>query len=1368
MNKTRRYTLLAALAIFGILSAIYTINPNRWRTQQMLESKGKHTGKDFMLSSLNVTAIAQDTRKLIWIGTSAGINVYNGHDYIQFFHDSEDSTALPDDYINVLHRDKKGRMWIGTQNGLARYESGYRFHRFTLPSANSNILEIEDAHHRAAEGAKDAEEDAVEDAVTVSNGQERFLVEGDEVKKLDSPKAHSTDEPFQKAIKEKRRKKIERDLKDWIHLYPDFLLSLNKPKELISTTFKDAGGNLWIGYRNAGHQVISENVIAYKYANRNPLADATRGMDITAVQTVGNHILAGTTLRLFVYEAKKGEPNYYYYEKNTSLNNIVPLDDNQFWVVGNSYIKSCRILPGNQLATLGTFRSSSISSNTTDGSSQSNTTDDSSLSSNSPSLGCGTRQASDVYVSCQAPYIIKYPFGAAKAEFIACRSSWYDAETQLTTLQDGRILLFMKNMHLAILSPATQKITELEVSGAPKHGNIDPAFARQDSRGNIWLGTKRAGLYRFTLKDRKLEKMDFVNDVHVQGLLEDDRHQIWITTLKNAICYQPASGAVLMNSLVSSSQNEWNRQYFDNSICISPTGNLVFGSSDGCIFLPQEAGDQNLMANKKVIANKEDPDKKEAEDNKENLGNQKQPGNQHLEIYDQSKALEKGLRIYSLDVKTKDGEALAMNDDVHDGDSYTLAYDENDLSLSFFYPNYSRRSSLMFQYKLEGYDKNWREPSYDHTARFANLSPGRYTFRLRLVNSEHLPALAEQSIEITILPAPWFSAAAWWFYFCCLVLLLSYIASLYLHIRTNRMLLLQEQHEREREQRTNEMNMNFFANISHEFRNPITIIAGPLLSLKQDKSLPAQAQKTLNRVCLSVNRMLKLIDQMLDFNQLETDALRLKVAKVDVRKELLQLIASFEESTRVRGIRLETRFEDGKEENSRIGGGEEESNYLVWLDADKLEKVMDNLFTNALKHTGNQGIIRITASCRDGRLMVSIFNNGEPIEESRLKDVFKRYYQLSVTEGNHHYGWGTGIGLYYVKRLIGLHHGEISVRNVISQENGENEEDETRKDGASGVEFSFWIPVDQSIYTPSEQVKEKTGVMQIPLDDIHGISTEEEKEAEEKPSTDSAEESSESPKKPKILVVDDDIDVAQYITSLLSHDYTVVNRYSAEEALADLEQVKPDLILSDIIMGKMSGYDFCKTIKQNLLFSHIPVILITAKSNMNEQITGLRLGAVAYITKPFDPLYLKAMVQTQLHNMATLRKGLVDSTDTETLDAPVANTLSDQDRKFMDELYALMEKRSAEMELNVTTVCHDLLISQSKFSYKLKELTGETPGSFFRRYKLNKAARLLLEGQYNVSEVAVMIGFNTAAHFSVAFKKQFGVTPSEFQSSSHS
>ncbi len=198
-------------------------------------------------------------------------------------------------------------------------------------------------------------------------------------------------------------------------------------------------------------------------------------------------------------------------------------------------------------------------------------------------------------------------------------------------------------------------------------------------------------------------------------------------------------------------------------------------------------------------------------------------------------------------------------------------------------------------------------------------------------------------------------------------------------------------------------------------------------------------------------------------------------------------------------------------------------------------------------------------------------------------------------------------------------------------------------------------------------------------------------------------------------------------------------------------------------MGGMSGYEFCHEVKSNLMFSHTPVILITAKSNMEEQIEGLKQGAMAYITKPFDPTYLKAMVETLLANMRLLRQRLGESTDTDDLSPAVADTLSPQDRKFMDELYSLMEKRSAEQELNVSTVSHDLLISQSKFNYKLKQLTGETPGTFFRKYKLNKAAQWLKEGTYNVSEVAVKTGFSTAAHFSVAFKKQFGVSPSDYR-----
>lgn len=498
--------------------------------------------------------------------------------------------------------------------------------------------------------------------------------------------------------------------------------------------------------------------------------------------------------------------------------------------------------------------------------------------------------------------------------------------------------------------------------------------------------------------------------------------------------------------------------------------------------------------------------------------------------------------------------------------------------------------------------------------------------------------------------------------------------------------------------------------------------------------------------------MLRLIDQMLDFNQLETDELRLRVVEVDAAKKLRQQVASFEESARVKDIKLELVIKHG--------------NYRMWLDGDKVEKIMGNLFTNALKHTSPGGVIRISAHVDDDILVVSVFNSGKLIAEDRMQDVFKRYYQLADSQDSDLYGWGTGIGLYYVKRLVELHHGSVRVKNikVVS---------ETLEEASlrNGVEFCFALPADKSIYNKVEIADREKRVMQIPLE----VTSEEgrtlEVKSEEGRVKNSLAENGNSSVKtshsgknlPRILIVDDDVDVAQYLHSIFASAYEVVNRYSAEEALADLEEVKPDLILSDVIMGQMSGFEFCKFLKSNLSFSHIPVILITAMSTMSEQIDGLQLGAVAYVTKPFDPVYLKALVKSQLHNMQMLRQRLSESTETGSLSAKVADTLSLQDQKFMDELYRWMEKRSAEQDLNVATVCHDMLISPAKFNYKIKELTGETPGIFFRKYKLNKAAAWLREGKYSITEIAVLTGFSTAAHFSVAFKKQFGVSPSEYQ-----
>ncbi len=1255
-------------AMFCLLAAFYCLDSGRKATLALLKEKGKTATKDYMLSSQSVTSIASDRRELVWIGTSAGINVYDGKDYVQFSYDIKDTTALPDDYINVLHLDRKGRMWVGTQNGLARYVGGYRFHRIPLPGENDNIIAIEDSPEK---------HDSL--AILVSDGNKTFHISGDE--KI-TPSARQIEPNNLKAP------------------LPKDHSILRKPVEVVSATFKDLGGNLWVGYRNAGIQVISQNRIAYKKANDNLLAENTKGIAILSMTTVGKHILASTALRIFIYDEQNQKIGQTLLKnifdslpapRKINLKNMVKYDDQHAWLVSDHQVLSCRI-SNERVEVL--HKSPVIL----------------------PMLGNGLAVDGHLYVSSRDGKLLRFRFDNLQPDTLRISSPHYTDDTEMVKLSNGDIMLFMSGMHLAIFSPKTGKLKELKVAGMPHNGNMDPAFVRQDSYGYLWLGTMRDGLYFMDMKKQYMRRVNvLLSDEHIEAMVEDANRQVWVTTMRNAFFLTHANKTFLMSSLLSASQDQDDWQFYANSVCLSPDGSVVFGSSDGCKFMPPLAMNTDF-----------------------------------LRTYVGTHA-SKMLNIFGLEVKNQEGKVFAVTDEVSRLSRYTFTYDENYLKFSFYYPSFSRRSALMCQYRLEGYDKDWQAPTYERVAHYSNLAPGKYTFHLRLISSMNRPALAERKIEIIIKPAPWWSSAAWLLYFGIIAFVLYTFNRLYLKARTNHLRLLEEQRETEREKRAKEMNMKFFANISHEFRNPLTIIAGPLMMLNADKTLPDSVHRILNHVCISVNRMLRLIDQMLDFNQLETDELRLRVVEVDAAKELRQQVASFEESARVKGIKLELVIKQG--------------NYQMWLDGDKVEKIMGNLFTNALKHTSPGGVIRISAHVDDDILKVSVFNSGKLMAEDKMQDVFKRYYQLADSQDSDLYGWGTGIGLYYVKRLVELHHGSVRVKNikVVSETSAE-------ASLRNGVEFSFALPADKSIYNKVEIADRGKRVMQIPLE----VMSEEERALEVKSEEgrvknslaekdDSTRNTSPSGKNlPRILIVDDDVDVAQYLHHIFASAYEVVNRYSAEEALADLEEVKPDLILSDVIMGKMSGFEFCKFLKSNLSFSHIPVILITAMSTMSEQIDGLQLGAVAYVTKPFDPVYLKALVKSQLHNMQLLRQRLSESTETASLSAKVADTLSLQDQKFMDELYRWMEKRSAEQELNVATVCRDMLISPAKFNYKIKELTGETPGIFFRKYKLNKAAAWLREGKYSISEIAVLTGFSTAAHFSVAFKKQFGVSPSEY------
>ena len=501
--------------------------------------------------------------------------------------------------------------------------------------------------------------------------------------------------------------------------------------------------------------------------------------------------------------------------------------------------------------------------------------------------------------------------------------------------------------------------------------------------------------------------------------------------------------------------------------------------------------------------------------------------------------------------------------------------------------------------------------------------------------------------------------------------------------------------------------MSFFANISHEFRTPLTMISGPATLLYEDTTLDRKQQQLASTIKWNSQRMLKLVNQLMDFNRLENDALKLQVSNCDIIQVIRQTIEMFQINIQEKDISLK---QYGIEDQ-----------FFVPIDPDKIDKVLTNLFSNALKFTPKGGEITCGFDADSERMTIYVSDNGVQIPENQLERIFERYYQVA----NHH-NYGTGIGLYYCRRLLTLHHGEIHCENL--------------KEG--GVKFTVTLPA-KDIYSTDEHATapaiEQSKI--YPVENLQKESKDQEEHEE------------------KVMLVDDDPGIINYLKILLSPHYDIVYAYEAEAAIQIIRTEMPDIVLSDVAMPGKDGYQLCEEIKEDSSICHIPVILVTAKTTKDDQITGLQTGADAYITKPFDPDYLQALIRSQLDNRKRIQHIVSEATKTEDIEE---NVLNEQDKKFMDELYSLMEHELSNSDLNINAITNELLISRTKLYYKVKALTGEKPNTFFKKFKLNRAAELLKSGKYNVSEVSYMTGFSSLTVFSRNFKSQFGMTPTEY------
>jgi signal transduction histidine kinase/DNA-binding response OmpR family regulator/ligand-binding sensor domain-containing protein len=636
-----------------------------------------------------------------------------------------------------------------------------------------------------------------------------------------------------------------------------------------------------------------------------------------------------------------------------------------------------------------------------------------------------------------------------------------------------------------------------------------------------------------------------------------------------------------------------------------------------------------------------------------------------------------------------------------------------------------------YAYKMDGIDPNW--VFTDASRRFAtytHLDPGEYVFRVKGSNSDGIWNEQGTSVNIIILP-PWWKT--WWAYSIYVALILGVIYGLRRYELSRKRYKHQmelEHLEAEKFQEQDRMKSRFFANISHEFRTPLTLIKGPI-----ECWLPKMEQQEMRQdfemTQRNMQRLLRMVNQLLDISRLESGKMKLQACPENIVELTRELTMAFESLACVRDIEL--RFISTKKE------------IPVYLDREQYEKIITNLLFNALKFTpsGGEVIVDIPPLSSpngeiDGRMLeIRVKDTGIGIPAEKLPHIFDRFYQATDTYVKD--SQGSGIGLALTKELLELHHGKIEVSSDVGK----------------GTEFIIKLPLGNKHLKPEEIVdvppskKNKDVSIQILPEEI----MENNREL-------SINEVSTSPEDDTIvLIVEDNQDMRSYISNLLVQSYSIVEAVDGKDGFKKAAEIIPDIIISDVMMPEMDGFQFCRKIKTDECTSHIPVILLTAKSTGESKMEGLETGADDYLIKPFDSNELKIRIK----NLIEQRRKLQERFRQEITLEPQQIAIKSADAKFLQKVTIEIEKHM-ETEFGVMELSNEVGMSRSQLFRKLKALINQTPLEFIRTVKIKHAARLLEQHAGNISEIAYQVGFSNPAYFAECFRKVFGTSPKQYAS----
>lgn len=775
--------------------------------------------------------------------------------------------------------------------------------------------------------------------------------------------------------------------------------------------------------------------------------------------------------------------------------------------------------------------------------------------------------------------------------------------------------------------------------------------------GSLWAGTSK-GLCRYNASADTFEiiPLDIPNQ-NICGIVEEE-HILWLTTSKGIVRYTPGAPTELFmknDGLLSD-------QFIPNAILKASDGKIYAGTANGFnAFFPH-----SIKTNKVVPP-----------------------------VYIT------GLEIFNRPIPVGD-ERLPR--DLHEMQRIDLSHTDNVFSISFASLSYCMPEKNQYAYTLDGFDKGWNYVTNQHRATYTNLPAGRYTFRVKGTNNHGLWSADEARLEVVIHPPFYLTLPFQLCYLLLICLLVFYAVRLFLKRAEKKHTREISQLNANKEKEVHDAKIQFFTMIAHEIRTPVSLIIGPLEKILS-MPLSSTIANDLNIINSNANRLLYLVNQLLDFRKIEQGGMKMKFAPQNLCDLIEAVCKRFEPTITNKDAHLLVDYPD--------------RDFVAIIDGEAVTKLISNLLTNASKYTKDEVRLSCHTMPEQNTFVIRVSDNGIGISPEEKKKIFKPFYQAMDNKP------GTGIGLSIVKNVVELHNGTIEVESEVGK----------------GTSFVVTLPACQ----PDAALQTETNVLNNPVlpgdilvETLSPI----------KPTTD----------KQTMLVVDDNEEMLNFLAGCFGGKYNVLTAVDGLQALELLKSNEVALIVSDWMMPRMDGVEFCRAVRADSLISHIPFILLTAKTDLNSKVSGMDCGADAYIEKPFSVQYLKACIKNLIDLRIMLRQRFTHMPMVP-LNSVAVNTVDDD---FLRRMNAIIEDNFSNPELNVDFLASELCISRSGLFVKIKQLVNVTPGELIQLVRLKKAAALLAERRYKISEVCYMVGFSNPSYFSKCFQKQFGMRPGEF------